>query len=358
MKKKSVVLLAPTPPPIGGIAQWTVRMMNATLKHGWKVEVVDEKIVGKREVFGDKVKHNIKDEAIRCFNIWNGLRKCLKRQDTLIVHSCIPANTMPVIRECICAVITKLKHRKFIVHFRCTVPNMVTSSLNRIAVKMLCNLSDCVMVLNHQSKDYIKTLSKTSVKIIPNFVETNELQHSHVINKDVKRVLYVGGVIEAKGCIDLIEVAKAFPDIEFRFVGNPEAIVKKAASKVKNVVLLGEKDRAGVNEELENADIFAFLSYFKGEGFSNALAEAMAEGLPCLVTDWAANKDMIEDQGGEVVPIRSPQEAANAIKKMLPMEVRQQQSEFNRNKIKTAYASDIVLDQYVDCYESLLRKKR
>ena len=81
MEKKSVVLLAPTPPPIGGIAQWTVRMMNATLKHGWKVEVVDEKIVGKREVFGDKVKHNIKDEAIRCFNIWNGLRKCLKRQE-------------------------------------------------------------------------------------------------------------------------------------------------------------------------------------------------------------------------------------------------------------------------------------
>lgn len=37
-----VVLLAPTPPPIGGIAAWTVRMMNATLPDDWKVEVVDE----------------------------------------------------------------------------------------------------------------------------------------------------------------------------------------------------------------------------------------------------------------------------------------------------------------------------
>lgn len=358
MERKLVVLLAPTPPPIGGIAQWTVRMMNAKLKHEWKVEVVDEKIVGKREVFGDRVKHNIKDEVIRCFNIWKGLRKCLKRQEALIVHSCIPANTMPVIRECICAVITKLKHRKFVVHFRCTVPNMVKSGLNRIAVKMLCDLSDCVMVLNYQSKDYITTLSKTSVKMIPNFVDTEEVQRSHTINKDVKRVLYVGGVIESKGCIDLIEVAKVFPEIEFRFVGNAEAIVKEVASKVKNVVLLGEKDHVGVKKELESADIFAFLSYFKGEGFSNALAEAMAEGLPCLVTDWAANKDMIEDKGGEVVPIRSPQEAANALKKMLPMEVRKKQSEFNRNKIKTVYASNIVLDQYVDCYESLLRKKR
>ncbi len=31
-----VVLLAPTP-PAGGIAGWTVRTMNATLKNGWQV---------------------------------------------------------------------------------------------------------------------------------------------------------------------------------------------------------------------------------------------------------------------------------------------------------------------------------
>ena len=36
------VLLAPTPPPAGGIAKWTMRMLNATLKNGWTVSVVDE----------------------------------------------------------------------------------------------------------------------------------------------------------------------------------------------------------------------------------------------------------------------------------------------------------------------------
>ena len=70
-----VVLLAPTPPPIGGIAAWTVRMMNANLPNNWKVEVVDEKISGKREFFGDKTKINVKSEIKRCFGIWNGLKK-------------------------------------------------------------------------------------------------------------------------------------------------------------------------------------------------------------------------------------------------------------------------------------------
>lgn len=356
MNNRKVILLAPTPPPIGGIAQWTVRMMNAKLKHGWKVKVVDEKIIGKREVFGDKVKHDIKDEVIRCFNIWNSLRKVLKDKEAKVVHSCIPANTMPVIREYVCAIITKLKRRKFIIHFRCTIPNMVKRHLNRTVVKMLCDLSDCVMVLNQQSADFVKSLSKTRVQIIPNFVDAEEFRDSHPINKEVKIVLYVGGVIESKGCLDLIEVAKAFPEIEFRFIGSPDTTVKKEALKVKNVNLLGVKDHAEVSAELQNADIFAFLTYFEGEGFSNSLAEAMAAGVPCLVTDWAANKDMIENKGGVIVPIKSPQKAIEGLKSMLPEEVRIKQSKFNLKKSSKYYTDRAVLNQYVDCYECCLKR--
>jgi hypothetical protein len=140
-----VVLLAPTPPPIGGIAAWTVRMMNATLPNDWRVEVVDEKIIGKREFFGDKTKHDIKSEIKRCHSIWSGLRKALKDKEAKVVHACIAANTMPVLREYISACITKIRGRKFIIHFRCTVPNIVSGRLNVIALKMLCNKADCVM---------------------------------------------------------------------------------------------------------------------------------------------------------------------------------------------------------------------
>ena len=53
-----VILLAPTPPPAGGIAGWTVRMLNSKLKNEWKIELVDEKLLGNREAFGDKTKKN------------------------------------------------------------------------------------------------------------------------------------------------------------------------------------------------------------------------------------------------------------------------------------------------------------
>lgn len=348
-----VILLAPIPPPIGGIAAWTVRMMNATLPNDWKVEVVDEKIIGKREFFGDKTKHDIKSEIKRCLGIWSGLIKALRDKEAKVVHACIAANTMPVMREYISAFITKSCGKKFIIHFRCTVPNIVGGRLNVIALKMLCNKADCVMLLNKQSEEYINGITKTRTVVIPNFVDAQEVVESHEIQGSVKRVLYVGGVIESKGCLDIIEVAKSFPDIEFKLIGNPEDVCVKAAESVSNVLLAGTMPHSQIIEEMKRADVFMFLTYFPGEGFSNSLAEAMAAGLPCIVTDWAANKDMIEDKGGVIVPVHDVKAAIKALSGMQNSQVRKKQSMANIEKVKNTYGNKTVQSMYVKCYESL-----
>ena len=348
-----VILLAPTPPPIGGIAAWTVRMMNATLPNDWQVEVVDEKIIGKREFFGDKTKYDLKSEIRRCLGIWNGLRKALMDTEAKVVHACIAANTLPVLREYISACITKTRGRKFVIHFRCTVPNIVRGRLNVSALKLLCKKADCVMLLNKQSEEYIKGITKTKTIVIPNFVDAAEVADSHLIRDSIKRVLYVGGVIESKGCLDIIEVAKSYPNIEFKLIGNPEEVCIKPAEKVSNVILAGIMPHSEIIEELKQADVFMFLTFFPGEGFSNSLAEAMAAGLPCIVTDWAANKDMIEDKGGVVVPVHGVNAAIEALSKMQSIQVRKTQSIANIDKIKTSYSDKTVQSMYVKCYESL-----
>jgi len=348
---KKVILLAPTPPPIGGIAAWTMRMMNAELENEWCVEVVDEKLIGKRGLFGNNIRRNLWCEVKRCFNIWGNLRKKLRDKDAFVVHACIPASTLSVIREYVSACITKMYKRKFIVHFRCTVPNMVKSRVNRFAFRLLCNKSDYIMVLNKQSEVFVNKNSKTPTVLIPNFTDSDEVSESYVVREHIKRVIYVGGVIESKGCIDMLDVAKTSPGIEFVFVGNPETKVKEYAQDLTNVVFTGVMDRESVKVELQKADAFMFLSYFSGEGFSNALVEAMAMGLPCIVSNWAANADMIEDKGGFVVPIKSPERAIEALKKMSDPTVRKAQSEFNINKVKMFYSNTVVLRQYVDCYE-------
>lgn len=349
-----VVLLAPTPPPAGGIAGWTVRMMNAELKNGWEVAVVDEK-TGRESAYASTT--SIRAELSRCKRIWRDLTAALKDKDVKVVHSCIPSRTTSMLREYICACITKAHHRKFIIHFRCTVPNTVQGKLGRFMLKRLCNKSDLIMTLNEQTNNYIKKLTKTPYVLIPNFISESELLTDRGINDEIDTVLYVGGVIENKGAFEFLSVAEQFPNIQFRCLGKVDEKVSKYIEQhpIPNVCFAGTKNRDEVKDELSKADVFAFLTYFEGEGFSNALCEAMAAGLPCLVTDWAANKDMIEDKGGYVVPIKDADAAAKALKKMMPYQVRKDQSDFNISKVKSSYIEKTVIDRYVDAYESLLR---
>lgn len=353
-----VILLAPTPPPAGGIASWTVRMQNASLKNGWKVEVVDEKLIGNRNIFGNNTKKHLLVEIKRCFYIWIQLWKALKDDDTKVVHSCIPAGTAGMLREYVCAMITKTKKKEFIIHYRCTLPNMVKSKAGLFMFCRLTNKSDLVMVLNNPSIEFVKKHSKTPVVLIPNFIEKSAVikENTKTISENIQQILYVGGVIESKGCCDIIKVAKEFPSIQFRLLGNPETKILES-DKPSNVILCGEKNEADVKQELEEADVFIFVTYFPGEGFSNALTEAMANGLPCIVTDWAANRDMIEEDGGIVVDVKDVEAMVAAIRDLTDdKDRRQRQSEWNIKKVKKYYIDSIVTDMYVDSYERLLNK--
>lgn len=348
-----VVLLAPTPPPAGGIAGWTMRMLEASLKNEWRVEVVDEKLLGNTETFGEGSQRHLSDEVKRTFRIWADLRKKLKDKDVKIVHSCIPSTTFAMMREYVCAVITHQKKRQFIMHFRCTTPNTTQGKLGHFVFKKICKISDHIIVLNTPSLKHVESVCNTSVEIIPNFVDVSEISESKVIKEKVKVALYVGGVIETKGCSLICDIAKEFTDIQFRMVGKAEQSIIDKAAPLTNVVLTGPKNKNEVKEELKEADLFLFLSHFRGEGFSNSLAEAMAFGIPCIVTDWAANADMIEDKGGSIICVDDFDVAIKAMSSELDYERRMNQSKFNIEKIRNSYASNIVLDKYVECYERL-----
>lgn len=116
---KKAILLAPLPPPYGGIAAWTERMTKTKIKGEWKIEVVNEQVSEKRGLFGNS-KRNYFDEWKRCRRIWKDLKTTLKDKDAAVVHSCIPATTFAMMREYICACITKNAGRKFIIHFPCS----------------------------------------------------------------------------------------------------------------------------------------------------------------------------------------------------------------------------------------------
>lgn len=351
-----VVLLAPTPPPAGGIAGWTERMLCAELKGGWQVVVVDEKVSGASQVFGKEGKKKAWDDVKRCFRIWRDLKESLNDPEVKVVHSCIPSMTPSMMRELVCASIARRRGRKFVIHFRCTVPNTTRGRWGHFFLKKLCNKSDLIISLNEQTSSYLRGVTDTPIRLIPNFISESELVGKRMINEDLKTILYVGGIVAEKGVSDCLSVAKEYPGIEFRFVGKGDSAFEKRAAEegLDNVVFVGGKDRNGVREELAKADLFMFLSFFRGEGFSNALCEAMAAGLPCVVSDWAANADMIGSEGGVVVPVNDVDAAVSAISRLKDKDLRESFSLNNIRKVKKEYVESVVLNQYVDAYEFVL----
>ena len=347
---KKIVLLAPTPPPYGGIAIWTEKMKKAKLKNGWLVKVVDEKTIGKRSAFKFNL-FNIHNEIKRHKRIWKNLRQELKSDEPTIVQACIPAGDRSMLREIISAKITKKRRKKFIVHFRCTIPNQVKTITSKLILKKLLKKTDFVFVLNEKSADFISKYTN-NYAVIPNFIEKKQLYTRNNYSEKIKKVLYVGAIIESKGCKSIIDTARHFPEIEFRLVGK---ICMKLNDIPNNVVLLGENNREVIAKEYQGADVFMFLSLFPGEGFSNSLVEAMSYSLPCIVTDWAANKDMIEDKGGIVLKNNSVNEVITAINSISSAKIRRKMGKWNHEKVKSCYLDSCVINMYVNEYEKIIR---
>lgn len=345
-----VAILAPLPPPAGGIGAWMVRMLDAKLKNGWEIVHVDESLIGKRTIFGSK--RRFSEEFRRNIKLWTSLIRVLRDPEIKVVHSCIPSATFSMMREYICALITKMYRRKFIIHYRCTISNYTKGRLGYFVFKKLTGLADFAMVLNTESKKTVEEYSDTPNLIIPNFVKGDLVlqKGQKQIADTVRTALFVGGVVPKKGCNEIIDAAKQFPEITFRLVGHAPT---EFESIPDNVIITGEKSKKEVEQEMIDADLFVFPSW--SEGFSNALVEAMANGLPCIATELSANCDALEDKGGILIPVNDSKALIEAIKKIKDDKcLRQSMSDFNIEKVNASYTEKVVLEQYVDVYESIL----
>lgn len=95
------------------------------------------------------------------------------------------------------------------------------------------------------------------------------------------------------------------------------------------------------------------------EGFPNVLAEAMACGIPCVVTD-AGDSARIVGNRGIVVPVRDPQALADGWKAALGWEPERRQAigRVEREHICRHYSITTMIKQYEQLYATIVTEKR
>jgi len=104
---------------------------------------------------------------------------------------------------------------------------------------------------------------------------------------------------------------------------------------------------------LAGLDLFVFPS--RMEGRSNALAEAMAAGLPVIATDIPGNDELIaHEKSGILVPPEDPDAYAQAIKRLLEdRELAERLGRAAREYVETNMDVDKILDELEFYLESL-----
>ena len=342
-----IMLITQLPPPSGGIATWSKKYVRYCEENNISLAVVNNAMIGNRGS-DFHAKKSLCAELKRAYNVIKDIRKTKNAFHPEVVHFNITCSPTGIIRDYlyICTVGRKIP---VLLHCRCTVQDQLHGSKIGIHFfKKTVARANKVLVLNESSAIYTKEITgKTPVKVA-NFIDEEYIRKDEkVINEKIERVVYNGHVQTAKGCNEILAAAKSFPNVQFRFVGQvDDGFNKETASE--NVIFLGNQPPENVKQELDEADVFLFPSYT--EGFANSVAEAMARGLPIIASDVGANKDMIENNGGIIIPAKNDTAIIEAIKRIENPELRKQMSKWNLKKVADKYIIQKVMDELFTLY--------
>lgn len=191
---------------------------------------------------------------------------------------------------------------------------------------ILSRFSDVIIVNSHAGKTYYQTHGFPADKmvVIPNGIDTKRFQPEPEAGRKVRAawgisednilIGLVGRLHPMKDHFTFLRAAALLceerQDVHFVCVGTGAENYVQELHQLSHDLGISEKVIwAGTRADMpavHNALDIAVSSSAYGEGFSNVIGEAMACGIPCVVTDVGDSKWIVGDTG-LVVPPMNPQ---------------------------------------------------
>lgn len=152
------------------------------------------------------------------------------------------------------------------------------------------------------------------------------------------------------------------PDIHFILVGrNVDSNKIELVKLIHKLNIQGKTHLLGERQDISSittAMDIASNSSAWGEGFANAIGEAMACGIPCVVTDVGDSAQIVGNTG-KVVPPRNPEALAKAWQELIDLSVdgRKALGEAARARIIDNFSLESVVTQYESLYSKIAASK-
>lgn len=235
------------------------------------------------------------------------------------------------------------------------------SRLAYVLERRLARCADCIIANSHAGKRYAVANGFPGDKmvVIPNGIDTEYFQFDPEGRGRLRSAWGVGEHEILVGLVGRLDPMKDHPTFleaasrnarechDVRFVcvgGGPTAYVEALMQQAAGLGLTGQLIWAGARDDMPAVysalDISSSSSSY-GEGFSNTIAEAMACGVPCVVTDVGDSALIVGDTGGIIAP-GDHGALADAIQRLtdLPPEQRREIGEACRARVVSEFGID------------------
>ena len=248
-----------------------------------------------------------------------------------------------------------------------------------LAYRLVNRLSDRVLAVSEEVKKFCvdaDRIDPEKVSVIYNGVDLKQIAAENSDDNPFANADWAGAshiiaclanIRRVKGIDTLIQTAQRvcqeLPDAVFVIAGSlyerdyseeMQSMIRQLGLE-KNVRLLGfVGDPVPL---LKMSDAFCLLS--RSEGFSNALLEAMACGVPSVVTRVGGNPEAITDgENGFLVPVEDDAAAAEKLLTLLEHPERAAQIGQNgRTSVETRFSADVMIQKLIGVYRDLLTER-
>ncbi len=351
-----ICVVAPLPPPYGGISQWT-DLIN---RHSFSLQDVELHVVDTATRW----------RAIHDLTIWKrvlgggiqSLRNLILfiyiiiRKRPHVIHL-TTSGSLGTFRDLSFMFIAGMFRKPVIYHLHFgRIPQILEgSSRERWLISRTMSKAHTVIAIDSATeKAVLDHLPEVRLLRIPNCVNLEELPRPLAISPLERTVMFLGWVIPTKGISELIEAWQRLGTLGWKLlIAGPcdPTYQKRLCEKYDchDVEFLGELDHDEAMELMVKTDIFVLPSYT--EGFPMVILEAMALGKAIIATAVGAIPEMLNQGCGILIPTKD----ANALEKKLnhlvsDEELRVEMGERARIKVVAEYSVDEVFKKYLSVW--------
>ncbi|MCV7421494.1 glycosyltransferase [Mycobacterium yunnanensis] len=248
-------------------------------------------------------------------------------------------------------------------------PRSPTGRAKRAVAKWGIGKASAIVVASSMTRDmYIRDLSAPDSKIVvqPHLaIDTKRFApHSSTVNSERIRIGFVGKIGRTKGLPELLSAFEGIErpagvGVELWLAGNfDDAEIERRVASTSDVIYAGALNNNDLHQCLRQIDVFVMPARKlpdHEEHDGRAVLEAMASGLPCVVSDSGILPELVSPREGRVFQAGSVSQLRSCLQELVDdAPLRREMGERSRQRTLVTVSPDVLAASRAAIFEKTI----